>query len=386
MDMRRFKTDRTGEIVRILRDETTGNQHAFVPSPLPPDWTFPVRLWPLLADARQRMGVLEGLGRNLPNPAILLRPLEDREAIRSSQLEGTYATAKELLLFEIQPRDSRSEDDPANRTREVLNYRKALNQAADSELPLSLRLIRNLHATLLDRVRGRDRSPGEFRKIQVAIGSDHRFVPPPPQTVMQCLDQLEKYLHTEDIGYDRLVHCFLVHYQFETIHPFVDGNGRVGRVVLALMLKQCCDMSKPWLYLSEYFEKNHEEYVEKLFNISARGDWESWLEYCLRGVVEQARMTIARCERLLRIREGFTERVHAIKKGSVRLHQIVENIFQSPFLRIRDLSLQSNVTYPTAKADVRRLMEAGILQKLENTSPKTFFAPEVYNVAYEELE
>jgi len=385
VDIRLFQAGRTGELVGIPRDEITGNKHAFVPNPLPPDWTFPVRLWPLLADARQQLGVLEGIGRNLPNPGILLRPLEDREAIRSSQLEGTYATARELLLFEIQPRESKSEDDPANRQREVFNYRKALHEAANSPLPLSLRLLRDLHRTLLDRVRGRDRSPGEFRKIQVAIGSDLHFVPPPPQTVMSCLDRLEKYFHAKTSGYDSLVNCFLVHYQFETIHPFIDGNGRVGRLLLAVMLKQCCEHSKPWLYLSEYFEQHREEYMQRLFDISSRGDWERWIEFCLRGTVHQAKTTIHRYDRLLKVREGFMERLGRVG-GSVRLNQIVENIFFSPFVRIADLPDQLHVTYPTAKADVERLVQAGILKELENATPKTFYAPDVFDVAYEQLE
>jgi Fic family protein len=314
-----------------------------------------------------------------------LRPLEDREAIRSSRLEGTYVTARELLLFEIEPREVKSEGDAANDQREVLNYRRALVHGVNSELPLSLRLIRELHATLLTGVRGRDHAPGEFRRVQVAIGANHRFVPPPPQLVMECLDALEKYFHYKDCPYDPLVNCFLIHYQFETIHPFNDGNGRVGRLLLAIMLKHYCDFSKPWLYMSEYFERHREEYVQKLFNVSALADWDGWIEYCLRGTVFQVRDTIQRCERLRKIREDFTRRITAVG-GSVRLTQIVEDIFYSPFVRIADLPERLKVTYPTAKADVDRLVQAGILKELENVSPKTFYAPEVFNVAYEEMD
>lgn len=385
MDIHLFQSDRPGDLVTITRDNITGSQHAFIPHPLPPRWEFPLRLWPLLAEARQQLGVLEGIGRNLPNPGILLRPLADREAIRSSQLEGTYATARELLLFEIQPRQSRSEDDPANAQREVYNYRRALHEAANPVLPLSLRLVRDLHRTLLDQVRGRDRSPGEFRRIQVAIGSDHRFVPPPPHLVLPCLDRLEKYLHVGNLAYDSLVNSFLVHYQFETIHPFVDGNGRVGRLLLAIMLQQSGELSKPWMYLSEYFEKHREEYVERLFDVSARANWEGWVEFCLRGTIEQARTTIRRCDRLLEVREEFMKRL-ANAGGSARLNKIVESVFFSPFVRIADLSSQLGVTYPTAKADVHRLVRAQILKELKNATPKTFYAPEVFDVAYEELQ
>ncbi len=273
MDIKRFLQNAPGEIVAIADGE-----HAFVPRPLPPQWEFSVRLWPLLAEAKQQVGILEGLGRNLPNPAILLRPLADREAIRSSSLEGTYATPKELLLFELEPRESKSERDPTNDQREVFNYRSALQHGTTTELPISLRLIRDLHRILMTGVRGKDRTPGEFRRIQVAIGATHRFVPVPPERMMDCLDPLEKYFHDTSSGYDPLVECFLVHYQFETIHPFMDGNGRVGRLLLALMLQQRCKLSKPWLYMSEYYERFCDDYFKALFEVSTDGNWEGWIE------------------------------------------------------------------------------------------------------------
>jgi Fic family protein len=338
----------------------------------------------LLVEAKQQLGILEGLGRGLPNPGILLRPLLDREAIKSSRLEGTYVTATELLVFEMQPRESTSEDDPANLQREVFNYRKALEEGASSELPLSLRLIRQLHKTLMTGIRGKDRTPGKFRVNQVAIGSNHRFVPPPPEKLPECLDPFEKYLHVKGSRFDSLVSCFLVHYQFETIHPFNDGNGRVGRLLLAIMLKELCGLSKPWIYMSEYYEKHNVEYTERLFNVSASADWERWIEFCLTGIASQAKDTIQRCDRLRKIKEDFLKRATEVG-GSVRLAQIVEDFFYSPFVRIADLPKRLGITYPTAKADIERLVQAGILRELETLTPKTFCAPEVFNVAYEEM-
>jgi len=279
VDVRRFVRSAPGELVKIADD------HAFVPAPLPPKWRFPARLWPPLGDAKQEIGKLEGIGRTLPNPAILLRPLEDREAIKSSRLEGTYVSARELLLFEMEPGEARTEQERRNEWKEVFNYRKALHLGTTSNLPLSLRLIRDIHRTLLTGVRGRDRAPGRFRRIQVAIGSTRRFVPPPANQLKDCLHPFEKYLHHGETVYDPLVDCFLVHYQFETIHPFIDGNGRVGRLLLAIMLQQRCGLSKPWLYLSDYFERHRDEYVERLFNVSAKADWNGWIEFCLRGAV-----------------------------------------------------------------------------------------------------
>jgi Fic family protein len=385
MDPRLFVDAFTGSMVNIPRDAVTGNQHAFVPAPLPPNWEFPMRLWPLLADAKQQLGILEGLGRSLPNPGILLRPLEDREAIKSSRLEGTYVTATELLVFEMQPRESKSEDDPVNPQREVLNYRKALQQGVTTDIPLSLRLIRDLHKTLMTGVRGKDRTPGEFRRGQVAIGTSHRFVPPPPEKLMECLDPLEKYFHLKKSRFDPLVDCCLIHYQFETIHPFNDGNGRVGRLLLAIMLKELCCLSKPWLYMAEYYEKHMEEYYQRLFNVSTSGDWEGWIEFCLVGVASQARDAIQRCDQLQEIKEAFMQKLVEVG-GAVRLNQIVENIFHAPFVRIKDLPRRLGITYPTAKADVERLVEAGILRELKDISPKTYYAPDVFNVAYAELD
>lgn len=380
MDTTLFTSASPGKVVPI-----TGDEHAFVPEPLPPEWEFPVELWPLLSEAKQQIGILEGIGRQLPNPGILLRPLEDREAIRSSSLEGTYATPKELLLFELSPSDPESDRDPVNDHREVFNYRVALNHGANSELPLSLRLLKEMHEILLCNVRGKDANPGNFRTIQVAIGSSRRFVPPPPEAVMGCLDAMEKYLHVEESTYDPLVDCFLVHYQFETIHPFNDGNGRIGRLLLALMLQQRCQMSKPWLYLSEYFDRYRDDYIQNLFRISTQSDWATWVEFCLQATVTQTKATITRCEQLLEVRETYNQRLIEAG-GNVRLNQIVEQIFFAPFVRIADLPNKLDVTYPTAKSDVARLAQVGILKELPGVSPKTFFAPEVFKVAYDELE
>lgn len=380
MDISDFKEDAPGELVAI-----TGGQHAFIPHPLPPEWEFPSDLWPLLGEAKQQVGILEGIGRNLPNPAILLRPLSDREAIRSSRLEGTYVTAKELLLFELETSKSKPERSPVNDQREVLNYRRALHHGTTSDLPLSLRLIRELHRILMQGVRGKDRTPGEFRRVQVAIDSSERFIPPPHNRVLECLRPMEKYFHTESPVFDPLVDCFLVHYHLETIHPFTDGNGRVGRLLLAIMLQRQCNLSKPWLYMSEFFERNRDEYIDYLYRVSTDANWRDWIEFCLRGTVSQAKDTIDRCDRLLAVQRRFMTRL-SDAGGSVRLNQIVEDIFYSPFVQVAALPKRLDVTYPTAKADIERLVNAGILKELEGIRPRTFYAPEVFDVAYERLE
>lgn len=212
-----------------------------------------------------------------------------------------------------------------------------------------------------------------------------RYRPPPPEAIADCLDDLEKYIHREHSGFDGLVDCFLCHYQFEAVHPFIDGNGRVGRLLLAIMMQQRLGMSKPWLYMSEYFERFKEDYITLLFNVSAKGEWTAWVEYCLRGTLQQAKETIARCEKLRSLRERFMTQI-AESGGSVRLNQIVEAIFHSPFIRVVDLPDRLGVTYPTAKADVERLVDASILRALPDTYPKTYCAPELFAVSYDEIE
>jgi Fic family protein len=382
MDAQRFTDAAPGKLICVQTE--WGRDNAFLPSPLPPKWRFPVQFWPLLADVKHQMGLLEGLGRTIPNPTILLRPLLRREAIQSSALEGTFASAKELLLFELDPKTPQSEKDPVNEHLEVNNYRKALQYGAESELPLCWRLARELHAILLTNVRGRDRAPGEFRKVQVGIGGA-RFIPPPYDKMDEPLSLLERYINTTDSSFDPLVDCFLVHYQFEAIHPFIDGNGRVGRLLLALMLERKCGFSKPWLYLSEFFEAHRETYTQFLFDISATGNWTNWIEFCLQGTLAQARATIVRCERILRLKDEYMVRLRDID-GSTRLNRIVESIFDSPFAQITDIARKLGVHYQTAQADLEKLRQANIIVLLPNFRPKTYYAQEVFNVAYEQLE
>lgn len=323
--------------------------------------------------------MLEGFGRKLVDPMILLRPMRDREAIRSSEIEGTYANPKELLLFELDSKD-RGDD-----TREVLNYRKAMQHAEKTDLPLCLRLIRQLHEILMCGVRGEDKTPGEFRRIPVAIGQKGKFVPPPPGYLPDALGSFETYLHLDKPKYHKLVDCFIAHYQFETIHPFSDGNGRVGRLLLSLMVQRSCGLTQPWMYLSEYFERNRESYYQGLFRISTEGAWKDWIEYCLTGVCEQADITIQRFERLLDSQQQFIERVQEMG-GSARLVGIVEGIFESPFVRVTSVRDRFGVSYNAAKSDIDKLVRAGILAELPDQYPKTYYAPEIFAIAYEGLD
>jgi Fic family protein len=381
MDPAHFEAAAPGRVVPI-----GGNEYAFVPDPLPPAWQFPERLWPLLNEASTKLGLLEGVGRHLPAADLLLRPLERREAVQSSAIEGAYATPRELLLFEIEPSEPTRESDPANSWKEVFNSQQALQYGTTSDLPLSLRLIRDMHRILLTGVRGQERAPGEFRRVQVAIGTtaQRRFVPPPVSHLADCLDAFEKHLNTEGANHP-LVDCMLAHYQFEAIHPFMDGNGRVGRMLLATMIQRRCGLTKPWLYLSDYFARHRDKYIDRLFAISAHGAWSEWIEFCLQGVATVADATVVRCDQLRALRNDYMSRVEAAG-GSIRLHTIVEGLFRSPVVRVADLLGILNVTYPTAKSDVERLIDAGILSELAGPSARTVYAHEIFRIAYSDLE
>ncbi|HEY1901190.1 MAG TPA: Fic family protein [Terracidiphilus sp.] len=381
MDPKIFSPNSPGKLIKIPKTPPNVTV-AFVPDPLPPKWAWPQELWNLLLEARCALASLDGTGKHLPNPDILLQPLQRREAQLSSKLEGTITDPPQQILFEADPRYPTSPNDPNNAFREVYNYRQALRSRLEgrSDLPLSLRLIRELHKVLLEGVRGAEQTPGEFRKIQNQIGWPARFVPPPPEHLIEALNAFEGYLHNSD-NFDPLVRAFLAHYQFETIHPFRDGNGRVGRLLLSFMIAEWSNLSSQWLYMSAFFERRKDEYMDLLLNVSTTGDWESWIRFCLEGVIAQSIDTERRCEKLLALHRDFHGR---LKAGSVRLSNLVDRLFKSPVIGVTQYSTEFYVSYPTARADLKKLAELGILQALEMT-PISYYCPAIYGVTFEDV-
>ena len=380
MDKQKFTENRAGNLVEI---SVPKKDWAFVPDTIPPNWEFPPNLWPILAEAKQELARLDGIARSLPNPELLLQPLQSREALRSSSLEGTYATPQELLLFELQPREPTSAKDPINAHLEVANYSKSLRRGLQllDELPFCLRLIRELHKVLLSNVRGKDKAPGEFRTTQNHIGSNYRFIPPPPKFLDDCLNNLELELNNQEPKYDHLIHCYVLHYQFETIHPFLDGNGRVGRALLSLMIYKLCNLSMPWLYMSAFFERYRDEYINNLFQVSANSDWDTWIEFCLRGTIEQAKDSIQRCDKLKLLRDQIHQMLDA---AGPRAHPIVEGLFTIPVISVADTARNYKVSYPTAKSDIAKLEKLGILTHVSDTYPKLYYCEPIFSIAYEE--
>lgn len=384
MDVSKFLSTNTGRLIRISGSPDVS--YAFVPAPLPPQISMTDQLWKLLVEANKELGRLDGIGSHLPNPAILLTPLQNREAQRSSSLEGTIATPEQLALFDVNPIDSGLSDTDSDAAREVTNYSKALRFQNENKekLPLSLRLIRQLHCILLDGVhRGNQAAPGEFRRGQVQIGKPARFVPPPANELGACLDQLEKYFY-KDHHYDPLIEAFLVHYQFETIHPFSDGNGRVGRLLLSIMIKEWCQLSEQWLYMSSYFDRNKDEYIDRLFYVSTKGDWEGWISFCLQGVIQMSLDTQKRCDRLLQLRETYHQRLNA-ENCSGRLRDIVDSLFINFAATAPIIKKKYNISHPTALADLDRLAQIGILKeiKLPLRRQKAYYCVDILEITYE---
>jgi len=382
MDRPKFTSSATGKFVRIPKAPPDA-RYAFIPNPLPPRWTWPQQLWPLLLEARTALASLDGTGKHLPNPEILLKPLQHREAQLSSRLEGTITNPQQQALFQTDPRYPQSDTDPINAYREVFNYGRALRLRLDGEnnLPLSLRLIRELHEILMDGVRGSDQRPGEFRTAQNQIGSPARFVPPPPTHLHESLGAFEKYLHATD-HFDPLVRSFIVHYQFETIHPFADGNGRVGRLLLSLTIAEWCKLSRQWLYMSAFFEKYKTKYMDLLLGVSIDGKWDLWLEFCLNGVVAQAMDTEKRCDRLLALHRDFHRR---LKGGSIRLSSLVDCLFETPAISVKTVKEKFRVTYPTARSDLKKLELLGIVKPLEGRDLITYYCDKIFNVTHEDM-
>lgn len=339
---------------------------AFVPNPLPPDLDYDAKLRRLLSEADRLVGELSGIGRVLKNPYLLIGPYIRREAVSSSRIEGTRSSLNDLFFYEAMPSAKPKVPD----VKEVINHVRALEAGQDlyQKLPISSRLIRKLHKVLMEDVRGQNQDPGQLRRIQNWIGpsrliKEATFVPPPPKQMRDALSDWERYLHSDPED-PPLIQCALTHYQFEAIHPFLDGNGRIGRLLITLFLCESGTLSQPLLYLSDFFELNREEYYRRLLAVSQEGDWYGWLDFFLRGIVAQAGHAIADSKLILALHEDYQGRVRATKKVPETAHRLIDEVFINPVVSISGLSKKWGVSFNTVKTGVRRLMEIGILQEV----------------------
>jgi Fic family protein len=385
MNLERFQKSPAGRLLKVGPGETA--YWAFVPHPLPPALSLDRELVCILSDADRALGELAGLGRAMPNPHLLIGPFMRREAVLSSRIEGTQADITDLYAYEAgqlalpgrKPLPSELD------VHEVLNYVRALEYGLErvTALPVSLRLIRELHERLMAGVRGAKATPGEFRRSQNWIGrpgctlNEADFVPPPVQEMHEALGALEKYLHLGN-DYPPLVRLAFIHYQFEAIHPFLDGNGRIGRLLLSLLLVNGNLLPLPLLYLSAYFEHHRQDYYDLLLSVSERGAWREWVGFFVRGVAEQARDANARAKRLQDLQIEWRQRLTQARATALLL-RLADSLFDSPVLTIPEAQrLLGMRQYNNARRNVEKLVQAGILQRIdESTYGKTFAAKEI---------
>ncbi len=358
MDPKSFVTDAAGEVRR-----TATGYWTFVPRPLPPRVEYTPELALLLSRADAALSELSGLGRYLPNPDLLIAPYVKREAVASSRIEGTQAGLSDLLLDEIEPKRT----PPGSDVLEVRNYVAALNRGLRQldKLPLGGRLVRDLHKVLMHGVRGQERAPGEFRRSPNRIGppgstlTTATYVPPPPEPEMHaCLKHWEVFLNQRGTM-PELVQCALAHEHFEAIHPFLDGNGRIGRLLITLFLIERGRLSKPLLYLSSYIEQSKSTYYESLQRIRTHGDWPAWLRYFLTAVRETARNAIEQSQSILKLRDDFRKKL----AKQHRALTLLDELFINPYTTVARASERLGVTAPTARKTIAILEKAGMLRE-----------------------
>lgn len=342
---------------------------AFVPAPLPPDPAVTIEggIQSALSRADLALGRLDGSVLTLPNPDLFVFMYVRKEAVLSSQIEGTQSSLQDVLAAEAKIFNREHPSD----VREVLNYIDAMHYglARLDELPVSTRLIREIHQRLLRGVRGSRLTPGELRTSQNWIGpagctlNDASFVPPPPDVVPQALSDLEHFLHADD-KLPALVKIGLAHAQFETIHPFLDGNGRIGRLLIAFLLCNNGILHKPVLYLSHYFKRYRHTYYDRLQSVRDSGDWESWLIFFLEGVVEVSEQATETARNILQMREAHrTAIADSLGYAAGNGHRVLEALYEQPILSVKEVEGITGTTYAAANNLVKRLEDLGLLQE-----------------------
>ena len=363
----------------------TAGEHvrSFVPLSLPPvpviEITGERQL--LLERATLAVGRLDSISTLLPDPHLFLYSYVRREAVLSSQIEGTQSSLSDLLLFELEEVPGTPFDDVV----EVSNYIAALERGMarlQEGFPLSNRLLREMHAALMSRGRGSDKLPGEFRRTQNWIGGTRpgnaRFVPPPPQEVETCMTALERFLHEDTSGLPVLLKAALAHVQFETIHPFLDGNGRLGRLLIALVLHHGGLLSQPLLYLSLYLKQHRQMYYDLLDRVRTAGDWEAWVDFFLEGVEQTARGAVQTARRVIELFEADNRRVQQIGRAAANALRVLAALRERPVLTLRYLRDADSMTFPTAAKAMQSLMKMGIARELTGQRRNRVFVYDAY--------
>lgn len=356
--------------------------HSYVPKPLPPIPPIEMeRLYPLLDQANVALGRLDGLSIVLPDPSLFLYMYIRKEAVLSSQIEGTQSSLSDLLLYE----NNEVAGIPNQDVVEVSNYVAAMEHGLkriQSGFPLSLRLIREMHEVLLNKGRGSSKQPGEFRRSQNWIGGTRpgnaKFVPAPPEMVMNLLGSMEKFLHDANIKLPTLIKAALAHHQFETIHPFLDGNGRLGRLLITFIL--CIEgiMREPMLYLSLYFKTHRQAYYDHLQLVRETGDWEEWIQFFLKGIIETANQAIDTAQKILKLFTEDRKNIETIGKPSASTLIVHRYLQKHPITNAKKVVELCNITLPTSNKSLHHLMDLGIVKEITGKTRNKVYVYQQY--------
>ncbi len=354
---------------------------ALVPKSLPPLDLRLDDIQLLVEKASQALGRLDGLSTVLPNTQLFLYMYVRKEAVLSSQIEGTQSSLSDLLLYE----SAEAPGVPLHDVQEVSNYVAAMNYGLErlrDGFPISLRLIRELHAVLMQGVRGGGKSPGEFRRSQNWIGgsgpASAHHVPPPPDKVLDCMSELEKFIHNRAERLPILIRVALVHHQFETIHPFLDGNGRLGRLLITLLLCESGVLSAPILYLSLYFKENRQEYYQHLQQVRETGDWESWLRFFLEGVIEVAQQATLAARDILALVQADRAKIAEVGRSAGSALQVFNYLEKKPLALIPEMVAALKLTTPTVTAALQNLIRLEIVQEVTGKQRGRIFVYQGY--------
>lgn len=370
--------NRAGHLITNLSGEMA--YKSFVPTPLPPKPSIELTedMINLLIKANSQLAVLESIATRITNVELFVSMYVRKEALMSSQIEGTQATLEDVLDPMIEANTNRNVAD-------VVNYIKATEFAIKrlNELPLCNRLIKETHAVLMEGVRGQEKSPGEFRRSQNWIGGqgstlkNARYIPPSPDDMIEAMSDLEKYINADD-ELDALIRAALIHYQFETIHPFLDGNGRVGRLLITLFLMEKKVLSTPALYISYFLKKNRVEYYDRMTEVRAKGNYEQWVTFFLRALLESAEDATATIDKLIALHDKNAAVISGMGRAAKNAMLVFEYLEANPIIEIRKTAEALSITFNTASSAIKRLADAGILVQTTNASRNRTFAYEDY--------
>lgn len=375
---------RTGNFVKQLTGYT-----AFIPKPLPPNppIIFDEELILLLSNAERALGRLDGVTSILPNPDLFVAMYVKKEAVLSSQIEGTQSSLDDVLEYEV---DESTDKHPKD-IGEVVNYVKAMNFGLQrvKEFPVSQRVIKEIHAILMEGLRGSEKNPGEFRRSQNWIGptgcslSQAIFVPPPVDEMKEAMSDLEKFLH-EEHELPILILCGLVHVQFETIHPFLDGNGRIGRLLITFLLCQREVLMRPLLYLSHYLKLNRQEYYDRLMDVRKKGNWEGWLKFFLRGVYSVSRESAEKAKKIVELREAHRQLISNKLKNPTNGLKFHDSLFDHPVCTVTSVHNQLGCSYYSANQIIDQFEKLGILVEMTGGKRNRRFMYHEYRAIFDD--